>query len=227
MSEQRIGELEQELADLRAKQHATEELHRRAENMLAGLQHRVRNLLASVRSLAAHTREYSDDLAEFAANFEGRLAALARCQSILVRSGADRIDLEELLREEFLSHALEHNPRVSLHGDSVQLAPRTAEAIALALHELATNALKYGALSNDEGKVAVSWSRSNGAIDIEWSESGAPGPIAAQRGGFGRELIERGLPFQLGAETSLQFTPSGVHCRISAPVDDAVVGQPE
>lgn len=224
MAEQR--ELEQELTALRARLGASQELHRRAEAMLASVQHRVRNLLASVRSLASHTLDSAGDITQFIEQFDGRLAALARCQSILMRGGDDRVDLEELLREEFLSHAIDQNERITMQGDSVQLAPRTAEAIALALHELTTNAIKYGALASDDGELAVSWNKFNNSVAIDWAETGAPSPIEAQREGFGRGLIERGLPFQLGASTLFEFTPTGIHCRITAKVDDSMLGHP-
>src|SRR5262245_62201931 len=225
MSEDRIRQLEQQLAALQAKAGAAERLHRRAETLLAGMQHRTRNLLASVRSLAAYTAEHAETIAEFSEHFDGRLAALARCQGIVMRSGDEGADLEELLREEFLSHAVDGSEQINVSGETVRLGPRVAEAIGLALHELTTNALKFGALASDAGELAISWSKIDDSVAIEWAESGAPEPVRPRREGFGRELIERGLPFQLGALTSLDFTPTGVHCRITAKVSDSASGR--
>jgi two-component system, chemotaxis family, CheB/CheR fusion protein len=226
MPNDRIRQLEEQLEALQAKVAAAERLHRRAETLLAGMQHRTRNLLASVRSLAAYTAEHAESVAEFTEHFDGRLTALARCQGIIMRSGDEGADLEELLREEFLSHAVDQSEQITLSGEGVRLGPRVAEAIGLALHELTTNALKYGALANDAGELAISWIKFDGSVAIDWAETGAPAPVRARREGFGRELIERGLPFQLGAHTTLEFKPTGVHCRITAKVSDSAIGRP-
>lgn len=121
MPNDRIRQLEEQLEALQAKVAAAERLHRLAETLLAGMQHRTRNLLASVRSLAAYTAEHAESVAEFTEYFDGRLAALARCQGIIMRSRDEGADLEELLREEFLSHAVDQSAQITLSGEGVQI----------------------------------------------------------------------------------------------------------
>lgn len=210
----RIRDLQAKLADIEARLDATKALHRRAEHALASVHHSIRNVLARVRSIAGHTAGYAADLPDFMAHFDGRLAALARFESMLMRSGAGSVDLEEIIREEFLTFTIDHGARISITGDAVQLDQRIGENLALAVHELATNALKFGALSNSDGNVNIHWTVEDERLTLDWIETSAPAPVSAQQSGFGRELIENGLPFQIAADTSLEFTPDGVRCRI-------------
>jgi two-component sensor histidine kinase len=195
----------------------------RQKLLMGGLQHRVKNILAVVRSIAARTQETSPDLESFAAHFDGRLGALSRTQSVLARNVAGRIDLEELVRDELLSHAAHDEDQIDVEGPPVRLRDRAADIFALALHELATNAVKYGALSSPKGRVTVRWrilNTSAGArLTLDWRESGvAVLDSQPRRRGFGRELLEQGLPYELGAATSLEFAPGGIRCTIEIPV---------
>jgi two-component system CheB/CheR fusion protein len=196
----------------------------RQKLLMAELQHRVKNILAVVRSIASRTLETTEDLEDFSAHFDGRLRALARTQNVLTRTATGRIDLDELVREELLTHAAHDEGQVEIAGPEITLRDRAAEIFALALHELATNAVKYGALSQPKGHVSVTWrvlqTAAGGRLSLEWRESGVPAldPSPA-RHGFGRDLIERGLPYELGAATSLEFLPGGVRCTIELPVD--------
>src|SRR5262249_35804187 len=151
----RIADLESRIrvleAALATRSLIAERLQHQAEAGLLSVNHRIRNLLASIRSIASHTAEHAGDLETFVENFDGRIGALARYHGMLSRSPDARIDLDEMLREEFLSHAVDHPRRISIDGPPVRLGPRTGEALALALHELAANALKFGALSDDGG----------------------------------------------------------------------------
>src|SRR5262249_21746034 len=148
----RIRQLEGEIQSLReklAERGATvERLQRQADMTRTGVQHRLRNLLANVRSIASHTAEHAHDVGEFIAHFDGRLGALARCESMLNRGADMRADLEELVREEFLAHAVDSRANILIEGANVRLNTRTAEAMALAIHELTSNAVKFGALSH-------------------------------------------------------------------------------
>jgi two-component system CheB/CheR fusion protein len=198
----------------------------RQKLLMAELQHRVKNILAVVRSIAARTLENTNDLDDFSAHFDGRLRALGRTQNVLTRTIGGRIDLDELVREELLSHAAHDGGQVEISGVPITLKDRSAEIFALALHELATNAVKYGALSQPKGLVRITWrvlTAADGArLSLDWRESGVPAlDPSPTRHGFGRDLIERGLPYELGAATSLEFLPGGVRCTIELPLDDS------
>ncbi|TGE02565.1 PAS domain S-box protein [Methylobacterium nonmethylotrophicum] len=191
--------------------------------LLTELQHRVKNILAVVRSVANRTAEGTGSLADFVMHFDGRLGALARTQNILTRSPDAATDLAELIGEEVLSHAVRDGGQVTLDGPEVRLPQKTAETLGLVLHELVTNAIKYGALARPEGRIAIGW-RLYGVgaerrLRLEWQESGVTLLAAAPtRRGFGRELIEQGLVYEFGATTALEYRPGGVRCVIELPL---------
>jgi two-component system CheB/CheR fusion protein len=199
----------------------------RLKLLLSELQHRVRNVLGVVRSIVARTVRSSDNVEELAMHLDGRLNTLARTQSVFARIGEASVDLEELVREEMLSAAA-NEEQLTIAGPPVRLRGEAAETFALALHELATNAMKYGALASPEGRLAVRWRLVNTSggqrLSVEWRESGvAAVDLAPKRAGFGRELLERGLPYELGASTSLEFSPGGVRAQIELPLGDKVI----
>jgi two-component system CheB/CheR fusion protein len=186
----------------------------------------AKDLMATIRSIAIRTAETSTSLEEFSAHFDGRLAALARTQRILVRAGSFDIDLEEMVHEELLAQAVRKD--TTAQGPSIRLSLKAAEALGLALHELAINAVKYGALAGADGHLAVTWHTDTRGLVLEWRETGVaavdPQPTHS---GFGREWIERGLPYQLKASTALEFQPGGVVCTIVLPPDQiAADGSP-
>jgi two-component system, chemotaxis family, CheB/CheR fusion protein len=182
--------------------------------------------LAVVRSLAARTVEGSSDLEDFASHFDGRLETLARTQNILTRTSEVTIDLEELVRDELMSLSTPDGDQVKIAGPTVRLRQNAAETFALAVHELATNAVKYGALATNKGRVSVTWrvvkTSAGPRLSLQWRESGValvdPSPA---RTGFGRDLIENGLPYELGATTTLEFAPGGVQAAIELPLTPA------
>lgn len=198
------------------------------EVLVAELQHRTRNLMGVIRSMSSKTARDSVDLPEFQVRFRDRLEALSRVQGMLSRLyDDDRVTFDELIRTELT--AMDGNAeRVTLSGpDGVRLRSSTVQTLAMALHELATNAVKYGALGQPNGRLAIEWqlqsSGENGKpwLHIDWRESGVEmlPPDAATRGtGQGRELIEKALPYQLNAKTSYTLESEGVHCTISIPV---------
>lgn len=197
--------------------------------LFAELQHRVKNVLAVVRSIVGHTVETSSSLEDFASHFDGRLNALARTQASLARHGGDGVDLEELIAEELLSHAPADDKQVKISGPSVRLQERAAEALGLAIHELATNAVKYGAFANPSGSVSVSWNLrhvdSGRRLHLEWVEHTVPViDPNPKRVGFGREFLERGLPFELDADTALEFRPGGLRFVLDAALGGARAG---
>lgn len=197
----------------------------RQKLLLAELQHRVRNILAVVRSLATRTLDTSQTLQDFSENFDGRLATLARTQNVLTRTSDVAVDLGELVRDELLSVGVRDGEQALVDGPVVRLRQSAAETFALAIHELTTNALKYGALSRPEGRLSVAWrvfNTSAGArLSLEWQEQGvAAMDVSPKRSGFGRDLIEQGLPYELGAATSLEFRAGGLRAAIEIPLTD-------
>lgn len=201
------------------------------------LQHRTRNLMAVVQAVMLRTLQGSRSLEEFRRCIDDRMAALARVQGLLSRRGAHRVAFDALLHEELGVHFdLEANgsdQQVTLSGPrGVPLESSLVQTFALALHELATNAAKYGALATPGGHLAVRWEvvATEGRKDqlhVDWRETGVtelPAPGDKPRGGgYGRELIERALPYQMGAKTSFAFTSDGLHCtiRVDVPQDNA------
>lgn len=196
--------------------------------LVAELQHRTRNLMAVVRAMSNNTARSSSNLDEFQASFHDRLDALARVQGLLSQLGEmDRVTFGDLIRSEI--NAMDGGSgRVELDGpDDVRLRSSSVQTLAMALHELATNAVKYGALARDSGRLTIRWSLQYPEVEgkpwpkIDWRESGVemrPEGSAPQGGGQGRELIERALPYQLGAKTSYEHGPTGIHCVILLPI---------
>lgn len=208
---------------------------REQQNVLVDeLQHRTRNLMAVVHAVTIRTIKGSRTLEDFRRCIDDRMSALSRVQSLLSRRGSQRISFDTLLRAELSAHVdLEGSSsalKILLCGpQDVPLQTSLVQTLALALHELATNAVKYGALSVPSGMLKVAWhtAQSDGSkvrLLVDWHESGVPDipkPGASPRGGgYGRELIERALPYQLGAKTSYAFTNDGVRCTIEVDVPD-------
>ena len=203
-----------------SEQKAAEEAERaQAEHLkllVNELNHRVKNTLATVQSLAAQTlRDASDPKAAFA-RLEERLLGLSAAHNILTERHWEGATLAEVVERSVRPFAGEVERRVQVSGAEVWLRPEIAVALSLAFHELATNATKYGALSRDEGYVTVTWSRRDDRtpLEISWIERGGPAVAPATRKGFGSRLLERNLPRELGAPTSLEFHPEGLVCRI-------------
>jgi PAS domain S-box-containing protein len=202
--------------------HDLRGLKDRQQVLLAELQHRTRNLLAVVQSIASQTIRKSESLSTFQTVFESRLRALSRVQALLARVDDQDIDLHSLVTAELAAHG-GASEKVFVRGPAVGLPPTSAQALALALHELLTNAVKYGALSQAAGRLTVSWDlESVGGekrVSLLWRETGVAMPAGGPtRRGYGMELIERALPYQLQAKTELEFRPEGVYCSIEAPV---------
>jgi two-component sensor histidine kinase len=181
------------------------------------LHHRTRNLLGIVTYIARQTLKRSQGLEDFGARFADRIAALSRVQALVSRSESSDIALRDLVETEVKAHAPEADRRVVIEGPHVTLHERASETLALAVHELATNAVKYGALASSQARLKVSWSIKPGALEVEWHESGLANAPSNNARGYGRELIEVALPFALGATTRLDFLHDGVYCSIQLP----------
>ncbi|WP_369061908.1 sensor histidine kinase [Caulobacter sp. 73W] len=194
-------------------------LQRRQRTLMLEMQHRVRNILAVVRGISRRTSETSSSIETYAAHLDGRINALARTQTVLARAPAEGMDLETMIADELLAHAAREDQAV-LSGPQVALTGQTAETLGLAFHELAANAVKCGALSKEFGRLQVSWSvEADDNLRLVWRESGvAVASIAPRREGFGRELLQRTLPYALGAKVDLHFAPGGLVCTMSGPL---------
>lgn len=193
-------------------------LQGRQQTLLAELQHRVRNSLGVIRSIVRRTAETSGSIESMTDHLVGRIEAFARVQAAVTRNPAGGVDLTGLIEDELLAHATREGERLTIKGPNVTLGARAAESISLAIHELATNAVKHGALSGTDGRIAVDWQICEGRFSLCWKESGVRGPaIAPEQSGFGLELLLRSLPYDLGAETAITFEPGGVRFTLSAP----------
>lgn len=207
--------------------HEILRLQERQQLLLAELQHRVRNTLAIVRSIARRSAETSESVEEYASHLEGRISALARAQSALTRSPDSVIDLQNLVLDELVAHGTRSAGNVVLEGPDVMLGGKAAETLSLAFHELATNSLKYGALSSSDGRIEVKWAVQPNAgspqLNIRWQEkNGVDGHAAPKRRGFGSELIERTVPYELGGSAALRVHGGETTCSISIPLSREV-----
>jgi two-component sensor histidine kinase len=169
------------------------------------------------------TRRTAPDLDAFTRAFEGRLLALNRAHELLTREIGNGVLLRDLVVESIAPYEMTPAARFSLCGPSIRLGSEISVTLAMALHELATNALKYGALLTTDGRIDVSWrveddARASKRISMEWIERGGPAVVPPTRRGFGSDLIERGLARQFGGSATLQFVSTGLRCRISAPL---------
>lgn len=190
--------------------------------LLAELQHRVRNTLGVVRSIARRTADTSSTVEEFASHLDGRLNAFARTQALVTRDPEGGVDLEYLAVEEMLAYNAREGEQVRVSGPPVRFQSKAAETFALAIHELATNALKYGALSRPTGRIEISWRLEQGTdpaeLVFEWRERGGPPVAPPPHKGFGTELLERTLAFEFKGQTRLAFSPKGLECTITIPL---------
>ncbi|WP_242447474.1 CHASE domain-containing protein [Aurantiacibacter aquimixticola] len=183
------------------------------------LNHRVKNTLANVLSIIALTRRRADDLQEFADGLDGRIRALSATHDLLTQSDWGSTPVRSVIDAELLPYAQGEDRQVHMKGPDVELAPNDALSLGLAVHELATNAAKYGALSKSGGVVDVEWRLvAEDLVRVEWRESGGP-PVKQERSrGFGMDLIERIVAHELRHPVELDFDPEGVRCALLVPV---------
>ncbi|MCA1491785.1 PAS domain-containing protein [Ensifer sp. NBAIM29] len=198
--------------------------HESQQKVLVGeLQHRVKNILANVHSIATATLRRSNSLAEFEAAFLDRLKSLARTQDLLLRESSGCVDLHELVSWELAAHGWEEDGRLTIDGPEVTLSRREAQAFAMLVHELATNAVKHGAFAGPEGRLDITWSiaRANGRdnISFEWREDGVLIDKQPTSSGFGSGLIRRSVGHMLGGTSRLDFSARGAICKVEFALD--------
>ena len=185
------------------------------------LQHRVRNTIGMVRSIARRTAEGSATVGEYARHLEGRIAALARTQTLLTREPGSGVNLSTLILDELLVQAPAED-RLTMEGKDVRLSSKAAEVVTLAIHELATNAVKYGSLSTPHGRVDVRWTEElrdgDPWLSLIWTEQGGPYAPAPVKTGFGTELILHRVPYELNGDAGLDYSAGTLKARISFPL---------
>ncbi len=192
------------------------------------LNHRVKNTLATVQSLASQTARSTANPKDFSNAFEGRLIALSKAHDQLTRHHWENAELRELLSGSLAPYAAASRDRIVLRGEDLVLRPRAVLTLAMAVHELTTNAAKYGALSAPGGRVEVQWEKvetdGRKLLRMDWSESGGPKVKVPARRSFGSRLIEGSIKAELGGTARLVYAPEGLRCEMLIPWASAAAG---
>ena len=195
----------------------------RQKVLIDELNHRVKNTLATVQSLALQTARYATTFDGFIDAFEARLIALARAHDLLTKHHWESAGLRDILAGVLAPYANSAPERLQMNGPAVEVDPRTSVALTLVFNELATNAGKYGSLSHPAGVLSLQWKVESGPgasmLHIEWLEAGGPPVTVPTRSGFGSRLIKRCIERELSGELSLQYDPTGLYCQISIPLN--------
>lgn len=201
--------------------HELRMLQDKQKVLLAELHHRTRNLLSIVQAIARQSIRSAATMDQFYENLSGRLRALGLAQRLLSNTEHTGIALRDLIELELSAHghsSEDPGGKVTLNGPSVELTPHTVQSLALVLHELTTNALKYGALAQPSGRLVITWgAQDEGHIRLHWTETGVALPPQRSKRGYGSQLIEEALPYQLGTRTLLEFREDGVRCELVVP----------
>lgn len=192
------------------------------DSLTRELNHRVKNTLANVLSIVALTRRRASSLDEFADRLEGRIRALSATHDLLTNSQWGNTPIRAVIEAELTPYSRDLGQTIEMRGPPVELAPNDALSLGLAIHELATNAAKYGALSRPGGTLSIEWARLGDSLArISWREEGGPPVAAARKRGFGMELIERIVANELQNPVEMHFDPGGVRCTLTVPVRKA------
>ncbi|WP_457091813.1 sensor histidine kinase [Microvirga sp. P5_D2] len=190
--------------------------------LLNELNHRVKNTLATVQAIVSQTLRNAPTPPEARALIEQRMIALSRAHDVLTQEKWEGADLHAIIDQALAPFRESGNDRFRVWGPALRLSPRMALDLAMALHELATNAVKYGALSNASGTVDLTWEVDVGStpprLKLRWQEHGGPPVEAPSRRGFGTRLIERSLAQDLGGEARIEFARTGVICTVDTPI---------
>lgn len=190
---------------------------RQIASLAKELEHRAKNLLTTVQ--AAVRLSQSDTAAGLKKVIEGRIKALANAHALFEQSNWTGADLRKLITNELSPYCQIGDERLTIEGPDLSLEPGVAQMIAIAIHELTTNAAKYGALSTTEGRLGITWSRSlDGRFLLRWTETGGPSVKTPERRGFGTDVIERAVRYQLKGEIRQQWLPEGLICEVSLPL---------
>jgi PAS domain S-box-containing protein len=191
--------------------------------MIDELNHRVKNTLATIQSIAMQTLRTASSTRDARTSLESRLVALSKAHDVLTREHWERANVQEIVQTSVAAYgAASADSRFDIDGAEVFVQPKAALALSLALHELATNAVKYGALSNATGRIALMWKIFDNQFTLQWRESGGPPVILPQTQGFGSRLIQKGVAQDLGGTAQLDFAPAGVAFALTVPLEEMV-----
>jgi two-component sensor histidine kinase len=189
----------------------------RDQLLMAELDHRVKNTLANIEALVMQTSLSADSLSGFVAGLASRIQSMAKAHSLLSQSRWEGVAINNLLMEELEPYISGH-PAFDIAGPNLVLTSKSALALSLAVHELATNAGKYGALSAPDGRISIHWALTeHGGLELTWTESGGPRVNPPKRRGFGSMLIERALAMETDGTATLSYLPGGVVCHVTLP----------
>lgn len=208
-------ELERRVAERTGELEASTE---RQSILAREVDHRAKNALAIVQSIVRLTR--ANDVPGYITALEGRIAALSRAHGLLSNSRWQGASLGKLVEEELAPYRTNAANRILTDGPEILLHPVSAQTLALALHELATNAAKYGSLSHGAGGVRIKWERQPDSLRLKWIEANGPPVTPPEEGGFGTKLIEASIRGQLGGSTIFDWQPSGLQCTLTVPTSD-------
>jgi PAS domain S-box-containing protein len=202
--------------DITRRKHGEE----RRDLLSAELDHRVKNVLARVAAVAMHTQQGSWTMEEFVKALHGRIQSMAAAHSLLSQSRWTGVGLTDLIRRQLAPYTTDANTAIS--GPDVILTAGQTQAVAMVIHELVTNAAKHGALSSPDGRVSVSWDRTDAAaiLTITWRELDGPPITAPVQSGYGLSLIRDLIPHELGGTVDLTFPSDGACCKIEIPLDE-------
>ena len=197
------------------------ELEEQKSLLMAELDHRVKNMLAIVCAIVARTQETSSSMAEFVTAFDGRIRSMATTHELLSSRQWHGLPLAELVRRILAPYATAGTVRIE-GSDDVVLSAEAGQTIAMVLHELATNAAKFGALSAKDGCVTVRWGHlrnedTQGLLRIQWEESGGPTVRPQARSGYGTSVIRHLIPYELGGTVDIVHAPDGIRCTLEVP----------
>ncbi|GJD51812.1 hypothetical protein OPKNFCMD_4571 [Methylobacterium crusticola] len=190
----------------------------RRQLLIHELNHRVKNTLATVQSMARQTARNAASLEGFTHSFEARLLAMSQTHNVLTANHWESAGLRGILAAELEPYAGGRRDRITLDGPAVALSPHVAVPLGMAVHELATNAAKYGALSAEDGRVVVAWEVRDDALHLRWRESDGPAVAPPARRGFGTRLIHASIERELGGRVGLDFAPGGLLCTLAVPL---------
>jgi PAS domain S-box-containing protein len=194
----------------------------RQSTLLAELDHRVKNALATVSAVVSHTQQGSRSVADFVAALDGRIRSMATTHELLSSYRWQGVSLTELVQRELAPYATRGNTEIN--GPRILLKPEAGQAMAMVLHELATNAAKYGALSTKKGRVSIHWDRQRNGhpqshLVFEWQEIGGPPVAALGKSSYGTSIIRELIPYEFAGTVDLVPAPEGIQCRLILPAD--------